>query len=318
MKLREIYDFVVKEGIEADPRGPKVVKETLQKQKKSYEQMQPKQKEEFDKDNLFNPYADTRILCGDLEKRIQTIMLGIDIDVGEVLLADRLNQTRKRPVDLVASHHPAGRAWAGFYEVMNMQTDILAQKGVPVNIAEGVLEERIKEVERKVHPSNHARAQDAARLLNIAFMSIHTPADNHVTVFLQRLMDKKKPQTVKEVIEILKELPEYKEAVINKAGPKVVSGKMESRAGKIMVDMTGGTEGSKEIFKELAKAGVGTIVGMHLSDDHIKMAHQERINVIIAGHIASDSIGLNLLLDKLCKKGKIDIIPCSGFIRVRR
>ncbi|KKR97364.1 MAG: hypothetical protein UU49_C0033G0007, partial [Candidatus Magasanikbacteria bacterium GW2011_GWC2_41_17] len=41
------------------------------------------------------------------------------------------------------------------------------------------------------------------------------------------------------------------------------------------------------------------------------------LNIIIAGHIASDSLGLNLFLDELEKKG-IKIIPCSGLIRVSR
>jgi len=38
---------------------------------------------------------------------------------------------------------------------------------------------------------------------------------------------------------------------------------------------------------------------------------------VIAGHISSDSLGVNLLLDELEKKG-IEIIPCSGLIRISR
>jgi putative NIF3 family GTP cyclohydrolase 1 type 2 len=58
---------------------------------------------------------------------------------------------------------------------------------------------------------------------------------------------------------------------------------------------------------------------MHLSEEHFKHAKDEYINVVIAGHIASDAIGLNLLLDELQKIDKgIKIIPCSGFVRVKR
>jgi hypothetical protein len=39
--------------------------------------------------------------------------------------------------------------------------------------------------------------------------------------------------------------------------------------------------------------------------------------VVIAGHISSDSLGVNLFLDELEKRG-IEIIPCSGLIRVSR
>ena len=57
---------------------------------------------------------------------------------------------------------------------------------------------------------------------------------------------------------------------------------------------------------------------MHISEDIKKEAEKHNISVVIAGHIASDNIGLNLLLDKIEKKGKLEIIPCSGFRRIRR
>jgi len=38
--------------------------------------------------------------------------------------------------------------------------------------------------------------------------------------------------------------------------------------------------------------------------------------VIVAGHISSDTLGINILLDQLEKLGKFKIIPCSGFERM--
>ena len=81
--------------------------------------------------------------------------------------------------------------------------------------------------------------------------------------------------------------------------------------------MNGGTEGAKEMYEKMSQAGIGTIVGMHMSEQHKTEAEKYHINVIIAGHISSDSLGLNLLLDKLGDKG-IDIVPCSGLIRIKR
>ncbi len=80
---------------------------------------------------------------------------------------------------------------------------------------------------------------------------------------------------------------------------------------------TGGTESAKEVYERLSTAGVGTIIGMHMAEEHKKEAEKYHINVVIAGHIASDSLGLNLFLDELEKKG-IEIISCSGLIRVSR
>jgi len=39
--------------------------------------------------------------------------------------------------------------------------------------------------------------------------------------------------------------------------------------------------------------------------------------VVIAGHMSSDSLGVNLFLDQLEKQG-IEIVFCSGLIRVSR
>ena len=317
MKLSEIYELAVKKGIEQDPRGEKAIKKLLDRAKKEYEELKPQQKQEFDKEALVNPYADTRILNGDPDKNIKNVIVGVDMEISEILLADRLNQSGKG-IDLVIAHHPEGMALAGFYKVMHMQADIAAQIGVPVAVAESLIDERMKEVERRVHPANHFRAVDAARLLGIAFMCIHTPADNHVTTYLQKLVDKNQPELVSDLVKLLKDVPEYKEASKYNAGPKIILGSENKHAGKVMVDMTGGTEGSKDIFKELTKAGVSTIVCMHLSDEHVKKAAQEHLNVIVAGHIASDVIGLNLLLDQIVKKEKIGITGCSGFTRIAR
>jgi putative NIF3 family GTP cyclohydrolase 1 type 2 len=57
---------------------------------------------------------------------------------------------------------------------------------------------------------------------------------------------------------------------------------------------------------------------MHLSENHYEKIKAEHINVVNAGHMASDNLGMNLLLDKLEKKADIEIIPCSGFRRVKR
>ena len=239
------------------------------------------------------------------------------METPELLLADRLKEKGKK-IDLVIAHHPEGMALAGFFNVMYMQIDILNRIGVPVNVAESMMTERIKEVERKVSPANHMRPVDAAELLGLAFMTCHTPADNCVASFLDSLMKKKKPETLGDVTDILKDIPEYNYSTTHNCAPMIISGSASSKAGKIFVDMTGGTEGAKNIFGKLSQAGVSTVLCMHLSEEHFKKAREEHLNVIIAGHIASDNVGLNLMFDELEKKEKLDIIPCSGFKRFKR
>ncbi|SFH35021.1 Putative GTP cyclohydrolase 1 type 2, NIF3 family [Desulfotomaculum arcticum] len=316
MKIKEIYEYVVARGMEKDPRGIDVVKAQLAREKKRYEEMKEEDKKSYDTDRLTNPYSDTRVLYGDPETEVKSVLVGIDMEVGEVLLADRLGEKGKK-IDLIMSHHPEGKALAGLHDVMHLQEDILADFGVPINVAEGIMVSRISEVKRGLMPLNHNRAVDAARVLGLPIMCTHTVADNQVTTFLQELMDKEKPVTLSDIIKLLKTIPEYAEADKHGAGPTIVVGNKERRAGKILVDMTGGTGGSEDAYAKLSQAGVGTLLVMHIGEKHRKEAEKNHVNVIIAGHMASDSIGMNLLLDGLENKGP-EIITCSGLIRNKR
>lgn len=316
MRIRDIYETAVRKGMAADPRSEKGVRKLLARREKDYADLKESEKNDFDLETLRNPYSDTRVLYGDPDQDVQGVLAGIDMEVGEILLADRLREKGKR-IDLIISHHPEGKAMAALYDVMHIQEDELHQLGVPINVAEGLMAGRISEVERRFMPLNHNRAVDAAALLNIPMMCVHTPADNLVQDYLTRYFAKNAPETVGDIVKLLKEIPEYKEGMKRKAGPKIVVGSEKRMAGRIFVDMTGGTSGARESYEKLAAAGVGTIVGMHMTEDHRKEAEKHHINVVIAGHMASDSLGLNLFLDELVQRG-VEIIPCSGLLRVSR
>lgn len=317
MKLCDLYNLAVQMGIEADPRGEAGVKKLLARRKKEFEELTKSKKEEYDKEDLVNPYTDSRIFLGDPDLEVDSIMAGIDINAAEVLLADRLNE-KGESIDLLLTHHPEGASLASLHEVMDVQADIWAKYGVPINIAEGVMRERIHEVQRRFSPVNHAEAVDTARLLGLAFMGMHTVTDNLVHRYMEVLFEKTVPETVGEVLDLLKKEPEYKEAMKGKAGPMIFAGDARNRAGKIApIEFTGGTEPSHIIYEKLAMAGVGTVIGMHAGEEHRKEALKYHINLVIAGHMSSDSLGMNLLLDAFEKEG-IKILPCSGLIRVKR
>lgn len=316
MKIKEIYDLIIDLGIDNDPRTRPEVEKTLAKNRERFDSLKDDEKDEFDQECLKNPYADTRILFGDPGTEVASAIAGIDMEVGEVVLADRLKE-KGTAIDLIITHHPEGKALAALADVMGLQPEVWKTLGVPINVGEGLMSKRAQEVFRALMPVNHNRAIDAARILDIPFMSIHTPADNMVTAFLQEMFDKKEPETVKDVISALKEIPEYAQAVKDNAGPKAVVGSPERKAGKVWVDMTGGTGGPMEAIEKLADAGVGTIVCMHAGEKHIKEAEKQNVSIVIAGHMASDSLGLNQILDQLEARGLV-ITPCSGLIRVKR
>jgi len=311
MTLKQIYELAIKLGIENDLRGAAHVKKHLAKQKEKYEKLSADAKKEFDLERLHNPYADSRILY-DNGRPVKKVLVGIDIDPQEVLLAKALG------CDTIIAHHPEGVALADLSDVMHLQAEVLAQYGVPINIAEALTKERASEVARGISPVNHERTVDAARLLDINLMCSHTPCDNLAAIFLDKEIKKAKPETVGEIMDCLKKIPEYSQAMKQKSGPKVFAGSEDNQAGKIaLTEITGGTSNSKDLYEKMAQAGIGTIIGMHMAEDHKKEANKNHINVVIAGHMSSDSLGVNLFLDQMEKQG-VKIVPCSGLIRIKR
>ncbi len=317
MKLEEIYKLAVSTGIKADPRGKREVDRLLAKEKEAFDKLSDEEKEDYDQDRLMNPFADTRVLHGSPDTEVSSMIVGVDMELQEILLADRLRE-KGRKIDLVMAHHPEGKALASLSEVMAVQADIWNSAGVPINVGEAVLEGRMNEVMRMMLPLNHQRPVQAAELLDLPLMCVHTPCDNLVTGNLQKHFDKKGDKlTLAEVKDELLKYPEYKAAKRDNAGPTIVVGSDKRRAGRILVDMTGGTGGPSESLEKLASAGVGTLVGMHISEKNREEAEKHKLNVVIAGHDSSDSIGINLFLDELEKRG-VEIIPCSGLYRFSR
>lgn len=316
MKLADIYALAVQTGIDADTRGREVIEAGLAKKREAFDKLSDDDKELYDREKLANPFADTRILAGNPDAEINGILAGIDMEAAEVLLADRLRD-RGDTVDLVMAHHPEGAALAAMHEVMYMQADLWHRFGVPINVGDALIDQRAKEIQRALSPVNHERAVDTARILGLSMMCVHTPADNLVSKFLQDRFDADEPEYVDDVAKILKEIPEYAAAARISAGPRIVVGAGNKRAGKVLVLMTGGTGGPEGSIEKLAAAGVGTVVEMHMEEKLRKKAEEHHLNVIIAGHIASDNVGMNLWLDKLESRG-LAIQTCSGLVRNKR
>ncbi len=312
MNIQQIYKLAIEIGIKNDFRSKKEIAEYLARQKKNFEKLSREEKTYFDKEKLTNPYADTGIHNDNGTKNIRRVLAGIDVSMGGILLAKELG------TDLIINHHPIGKTLANLDAVMDMQVDIMEKFGIPVNIAEKLIHKRISEVARGVNPVNHYVTVDAARLMKMNLMNIHSPADNAGAMFITKAVQKAKPKYIGDVLKILEEIPEFQEAKKQGNGPVLFSGNKENRCGRVVVaEFTGGTEGSKDIYSAMANAGIGTIIAMHQSEDHRLAAEKAHINVVVSGHISSDSLGMNIILDELEKRG-MEITPFAGLIRINR
>ncbi len=300
-------------GIDADFRGKEGVEKFLERKKKKYERLSEEEKEYFDKEALTNPFLDSRIYNISQDKEIKKVLAGVDIGPAELLMAKEIGG-----IDLVIAHHPIGKGLASLAEVMDLQCEVMNFYGVPINVAEGLMKPRISEVARGVNGLNHQRTVDAAKIMGINLMNSHTPCDNLSANFLKHLIEREEHERLEDLISLLKKIPEYQRACEIGVGPKIFVGDKENHCGKVaLTEITGGTEGSAKLYEKLVNAGVGTVIGMHISEEHKKEAENANLNIIIAGHMSSDSLGINLFLDELEKNG-VQVVPCSGLTRVKR
>jgi len=312
MTIKDIFKLAIEIGIKNDFRTKAEIGEYLKLKKEEYDNLPNDEKEYFDQEKLTNPYSDTRIHFDSGKKNIKRIFAGIDVTPGSIYIAEELHG------DLIINHHPIGLALAGLDDVMNYQVDQMEKSGVPIAIAEKLIHKRISEVARGINPVNHYAVVDAARLMKISLMNVHTPGDNLSAQFILEQIEKSKPRYVKDILKAIMEISEYQQAMRLGSGPMLFSGSKYNRCGRIVVsEFAGGTDGSKEIYQAMANAGIGSIISMHQSEEHRKAAEDAHINVIVAGHISSDSLGMNLFLDELEKRG-MEIVPFGGLIRINR
>lgn len=319
--LEQAYEKCLKLAIDKGPRSKKDVDEQLKELKEKFGKLDKKEKEYFDMESLKNPYLDSRIEVGPGKTVLKRVMVGIDISVGEVLLASELNRSAGKggKIDAILAHHPEGRSLIDLTQVMTIQIEQAVDDGVPVNVIERQIGGRIGDLNRALHPHNHYQVPRAAELLGIPMACFHTFADNQVYAFMKDYITKKKPKYVKDIMKALMDLPEYQYAKKKGYGPMLFTGSEGNRCGKISFSgFTGGTSGNKKTIVDMAAAGVGTVMAMHMSEDHRKLAEKHHMNVVICGHMSSDSIGMNLLMDELERGGVKEFVEVGGFQRVSR
>jgi len=241
---------------------------------------------------------------------IRKVLMGVDMDTAELMLAQQLGY------DCVVSHHPRNTD-VDMLGVLNDHIRKLEALGVPRNKSQKLLAERKKELDYMLHVSNSRRSESAAKLLNMPFMCIHTPTDIIGEAIVQEFLDKKfggKPETtVQELVDALEEIGEYKNSARK---PVIRVGAKDSYAGKIYVLMSGLTGPGPKITKEYFEAGVGTLILMHIPEKDAKEIEEQGIgNVVVAGHMSSDSLGLNKIAQKWFEHG-VETTMMSGIVAI--
>lgn len=241
-------------------------------------------------------------------RNIEKVIITIDPDPAYLFLAKQLGY------DLVISHHYTS-ATVNAWKVFLKHVDQMVMHGVPKEVAENAVKEKLEAIRIMGQTQNYDRVDSIARILKIPFMNIHNPLDEIGRRIMQDVIDKhvkNKPNAkVKDVVEALYTLKEFQGA---KTRIQVELGDTENLAGKTVVSHAALTNGGYKIAKTYFKYGTDTLIYIHISPQDLKLLRENaKGNLIITGHIASDSVGINPFADRLEKEG-IEVLRTGGVI----
>ena len=233
-------------------------------------------------------------------KGIRRVLFGIDAGVPELLLAQKMR------CDAVISHHPqGGTAILNFHRMFERHVELMVEAGVPRKEAELAVHKKRDALEVENHSRNYDHSVSVARLLKMPYMNIHAPLDEigrqRMTKQVKLATDKNPNAAVGDIVKSLQTLSEFKNA---QTAIKIRLGKPSNEAGKVVVSHAAGTNGGYEVAKTFFRHGVGTLIYIHISSadlEHLKTDGFQ--NLIVTGHISSDSVGINPFLAELEKKG---------------
>jgi putative NIF3 family GTP cyclohydrolase 1 type 2 len=244
---------------------------------------------------------------------VKRVLFGVDIDGTELLWA------QQQGFDAVIAHHPVGEhARMDFARVVHRQVDMMMAEGIAREVAEQAVASRLDRIHRSDHMGNYNRIVDTARLIGMPFCNVHLACD---IIGRQEIVDMLRSRAdeqtrIGDVIEWLLEFPEMEAALTR---PEAWIGDPSKRLGRWVVAMAGGTNGGHPVFREYYRAGVDTVLAMHIPEEDIHKLRAEapaNANLLITGHMATDSIGINRVIDGMEAEG-IAVTRTSGIIAGR-
>ncbi|MGH2351884.1 MAG: hypothetical protein ACRDJN_09770 [Chloroflexota bacterium] len=317
MNLRDLYETSIRLGMALDLRGEAALQTQLARRRQEYAVLPAWQQPYYDQERFRNPFGDVRIANGPEDVELRTIMLGIDIHVPELLLADRLRSAGTR-IDAVIAHHAHGIGVSPSlsWDTMAVMVDMLVAEGVAREAAEQSIYPYIEEKLRGLEDF-HRIGPDTARLLHFPLACIHTPADYYITVGVRAALDAAPPRTVEDVVMALLTIPEVQSAARLGAGPRIMTGEPSWPSGRILLKFGGGYILPPSAYPLLGQAGVNTVLQIACGAEHARAAQEAGVAIVRIPHAACDNIGLNLLLDDVERElGPLQVIPCGYFERI--
>lgn len=245
--------------------------------------------------------ADSGVLVpGELGERV---LLAIDVGVAELVLAKDLGAS-----GVIAHHPPGGPPRLHWHRVLWRHAELLAAYGVPRNEAEKAAGELVQEFAARDHAANYGHVPAAARALGLPLVGIHTPLDELGRRRLAAAVEELSAgASLGELVKKVSQLPEIKNA---NTEVEIRLGAPDRRAGKVAVLHGAGTNGGHPVAACAFRHGIDTVIYIHCSHAAARRLAEEfpEKNLVVVGHIAADSLGINPFLAELRSRG-LEVIP---------
>ncbi|MFL6483820.1 MAG: hypothetical protein ACJ70Z_03775 [Nitrososphaera sp.] len=225
-------------------------------------------------------------------KNIHKVLIGIDIGAAELLLAKQLG------CDAVIAHHPIGTTAVNFYKVFDRHIDYMVEHGVPKKIARNAVEKLKERIETRSHADIYSDVIGAAQALSMPLVNIHQPCDEYMRRVIFRAIKAGKTDYVSDIVKSISKIPEFRRAITK---VRVRFGNQNNKAGHWALVVAAGTNGGFNIAKAYFQSGVSTVIYLHIDYGELIKMREEKLegNLVVMGHLAGDSIGLNGLAERL-------------------
>ena len=178
----------------------------------------------------------------------------------------------------------------------------MKQNGVSENMARSAVFDLKKKLEIRNHTQIYSSEVDSSKLLDMPLVNIHQPCDEYARRIISQKIHERNPNLVAEIITALEEIPEFR---IADTKIQVVYGNSDSFVGKWVAVIAAGTNRGFLVAKNYFENGISTVLYFHIDYNDLVKLRESNIqgNLVILGHLAGDSIGMNALGNELENKG---------------
>jgi putative NIF3 family GTP cyclohydrolase 1 type 2 len=239
-------------------------------------------------------------------RNINKVLIAIDVGTAELMLARHLE------CDAVIAHHPIGVSSVNFYRVFDRHVDFMVEHGVPKKVSVQAVRKLKERVETRNHADIYSDVVGAAKALGMPLVNIHQPCDEYMRQVILKAIKSGSTEYVSGIVRSIGRIPEFRNAATR---VQVRLGSEKSRAGRWALVVAAGTNGGYNIAKAYFQHGVSTVIYLHVDYGDLTKMREDRLegNLVVMGHLAGDSIGLNGLAERLEDLGvetvRVGILP---------